>query len=86
MAPLSPQKIYQLEPNDRQRKRRQRTSETVAGIVPYESSLAEHGLKFPEVRGRRLPTTLPDIYRPSSQPVNTEKDVKYEERPERGVR
>ena len=54
--------------------------------MPYESSLAEHGLKFPEVRGRRLPTTLPDIYRPSSQPVNTEKDVKYEERPERGVR
>ena len=24
--------------------------------------------------------------RPSSQPVSTEKDVKYEERPERGVR
>lgn len=45
-------KIYQLEPNDRQRKRRQRTSETVAGIVPYESSLAEHGLKLPEARGR----------------------------------
>ena len=45
-------KIYQLEPNDRQRKRRQRTSETVAGIVPYESSLAEHELKFPEARGR----------------------------------
>lgn len=61
VAPLSPQKIYQLEPNDRQRKRRQRTSETVAGIVPYESSLAEHGLKFPEARGRQLPTTLPDI-------------------------
>ena len=34
-------------------KARQRTSETVAGIVPYESSLAEHGLKFPEARGRR---------------------------------
>ena len=45
-------KTYQLEPNDRQRKR-QRTSETVAGIVPYESSLVEHGLKFPEARGRR---------------------------------
>ena len=46
-------KTYQLEPNDRQRKRRQRTSETVAGIVPYESSLAEHGLKLPAARGRR---------------------------------
>ena len=35
--------------------RRQRTSETVAGIVPYESSLVEHGLKFPEARGGQCP-------------------------------
>ena len=32
--------------------------ETVAGIVPYESSLAEHGLKFPEARGRMITDRL----------------------------